>query len=43
VDFHKPASEPETESLDWTSLRLGFEEYDGQLKLTVVIHSEWTV
>ena len=43
VDFHIPASDSDTESLDWTSLRLGFEEYDGQLKLTVVIHSEWTV
>ena len=43
VDFHFPASDTETESLDWASLRLGFEEYDGQLKLTVVVHSEWTV
>ncbi len=43
VDFHIPASDSGTEDLDWTSLRLGFEEFEGQLKLTVVVHSEWTV
>jgi hypothetical protein len=43
VDFHIPSSDSDAEGLDWTSLRLGFEEYKGQLKLTVVVHSEWTV
>ncbi len=43
VDFHIPAADADSEGLDWTSLRLGFEEYKGLLKLTVVVHSEWTV
>ncbi len=43
VDFHFPAADSESDGLDWTSLRFGFEEYNGSLKLTVVVHSEWTV
>ena len=43
VEFHFPASDTQPDTLDWTSLRLGFEEYDGQLMLTVIVHSEWTV
>jgi len=40
VDFHLP---PETEDGDWVSLRLGFEEHNGSLMLTVIMHSEKTV
>ena len=40
VDFHLP---PETEDGDWASLRLGFEEHNGSLMLTVIMHSEKTV
>ncbi|MEL4106813.1 hypothetical protein AAFA46_08270 [Oscillospiraceae bacterium WX1] len=29
--------------LDWSCLRLGFEEDGGQLKLTVIVHSQWTI
>ena len=43
VDFHIPGSEKKSGSLDWSSLRLGFESWQGELKLTVVVHSEWTV
>ena len=38
VDFHLPG-----EGLDWSSLRLGFEEYDGHLRLTVIVYNTWTV
>lgn len=44
VDFHIPGGEKDTpEELDWSSLRLGFEEHEGALWLTVIINSRWTV
>jgi hypothetical protein len=43
IDFHIPGTDQDSGGLDWSSLRLGFEEYKGELKLTVIIHSEWTV
>ena len=42
VDFHIPGDEC-TGGMGWSSLRLGFEEYNGELMLTVIVHSEWTV
>jgi len=43
VDFHLPGSEEDIYGMDdWRSLRLGFEEYEGELKLVVIIHSAWT-
>jgi len=44
VDFHIPSGEKNaTEDYGWTSLRLGFEEYEGKLWLTVIMNSKWTV
>jgi len=44
VDFHIPGGEKDSlEELDWSSLRLGFEEEDGRLWLTVILNSRWTV
>lgn len=34
---------PGTGENDWTTLRLVFEEYEGELKLTAVIHGEYVV
>lgn len=43
VDFHVTGSGKDSAGdLAWSSLRLGFEEYEGNLWLTVIIHSEWT-
>ncbi len=42
VDLCYPGT-PESEYADWRILRLVFEEYDGELKLTAVIHSEPTL
>ena len=43
VDFYVSGSDRDsTDGLDWSSLRLGFEEYDGKLWLTVILHSMWT-
>ena len=44
VDFHIPGGDKDsTEDLSWTSLRLGFEEYEGKLWLTLILNSRWTV
>jgi len=44
VDFHIPDADRGTQDdLDWSSLRLGFEERDERLWLTVIVHSTWTV
>lgn len=43
VDFHIAGTDQASGGLDWSSLRLGFEEFKGELKLTVILHSEWTV
>ena len=43
VDFHINSAEKDpTGDLSWSSLRLGFEEYEGRLWLTVIVHSTWT-
>ncbi len=42
VDFHFSGTEINS-GLDWSSLRLGFEEYEGRLMLTLILHSEWTI
>lgn len=43
VDFYLSGGQKAEEELAWGSLRLGFEEYEGFLRLTVIIHSEYTV
>jgi len=42
VDFHIPEGES-SEELDWSSLRLGFEEFEGQLRLIAIVYSAWSV
>jgi len=42
IDFHIPGSPVNgDDDYDWSSLRIGFEEYDGRLWLTVILHSQW--
>ena len=41
VDFFCPGEL--NDGMDWRSLRLGFEKYEGELKLTLILSSEWTV
>ena len=43
VEYHIPEINPEYEGLDWQSLRLVFEEYDGNWKLVGIIHNQWTI
>ena len=43
IDFHIPGSRINGgEDYEWSSLRLGFEEYDGSLWLTLILRSTWT-
>lgn len=42
VDLHNPGTQ-EADFKDWSTLRLVFEEYDGTLMLTAIIHSESTL
>jgi len=44
IDFHLPGGEREAaEEPDWSSLRFGFEIFEGSFRLTVIIYSKWTV
>lgn len=41
VDFHIPSGDRySAEDSDWSSLRLGFEDYGGALMLTLILHSD---
>lgn len=43
VEYYIPEINPEYEGLDWQSLRLVFEEYEGSWKLVGIIHNQWTI
>ena len=43
VDFHIAGGEKDSaDDMGWSSLRLGFEDYEGALRLVVVVHSAWS-
>lgn len=42
IDFHIPGNPANgDDDYDWSSLRIGFEEFGGALWLTVILHSQW--
>jgi len=43
VEFYFPGFDPGYAGLDWSTLKLVFEQYGGSLKLVAIIHSEWTI
>jgi len=43
VEFHFPGLLPGNEGFDWCSLKLVFEQYNGDYKLVGMIHSQWTI
>lgn len=43
VEYYIPEINPEYEGLDWQSLRLVFEEYEGNWVLVGIIHNQWTI
>ncbi|MFA9422104.1 MAG: hypothetical protein ACERLG_00890 [Sedimentibacter sp.] len=43
ADFHFTGFDPQYEGLDWSSLRLVFEEDNGTWYLVGIIHGQWTI
>ncbi|AKS37251.1 hypothetical protein NP92_00070 [Anoxybacillus gonensis] len=42
IEFHFTGFDPQYSGMDWRSLRLVFEQENGQWKLVGIIHDEWT-
>lgn len=43
VEYYFSGFNPEFQGIDWKSLRLVFEEYEGQWFLVGIIHNQWTI
>lgn len=43
VDYHFDQLEAKYEGMDWCSLKLAFEEYNGTWYLVGIIHGQWTI
>lgn len=43
VEYYFPGFDSKYSGLDWESLRLVFEDYDGSWKLVGIIHNQWTI
>jgi hypothetical protein len=43
IEFHFKGFDPQYEGMDWKSLRLVFEEENGNLYLVGIIHDQWTI
>lgn len=43
VEYYFPGFDPKYDGMDWKSLRLVFENYEGEWKLVGIIHNQWTI
>lgn len=43
IEYHFPGFDAEMAGMDWQSLRLVFEPYNGEYKLIGIIHDQWTI
>lgn len=43
IEYHYPGIEAKYEGMDWRSLHLVFEEYNGKWYLVGIIHGQWTI
>lgn len=43
IDYYLSGSNPDYGGLDWASLRLVFEQYNGQWYLVCIAHGQWTI
>lgn len=43
IEFHFTGFDPQYEGMDWSSLKLGFEQHNNAWYLVGVIHSQWTI
>jgi len=42
IEYYFPGTEPH-DGMDWASLRLVFQEYNGQWYLVCIAHGQWTI
>lgn len=43
VEYYFSGFNPDLGGIDWQSLRLAFEQYEGDWKLVGIIHNQWTI
>lgn len=43
IEFHFTGLDPQYSGIDWRSLKLVFEEYNGNWYLVGIVHGEWTI
>ncbi len=43
VEYYYPGTDPKFEGMDWQSLRLVFEEFNGTWYLVGIVHDEWMI
>lgn len=43
IEFHFTGLDPQYSGMDWRSLKLVFEEYNGNWYLVGIVHGEWTI
>lgn len=43
VEYHVPGTDPRYGGMDWSSLRLVFEQFEGRWRLVGVVHDQWTI
>lgn len=43
VEYYFPGFDPQYAGMDWKSLRLVFEEFEGEWLLVGIIHNQWTI
>lgn len=43
VEYHVPGSDPRYGGMDWSSLRLVFERFEGRWRLVGIVHDQWTI
>lgn len=43
VEYYFPGFNPDYAGMDWKSLRLVFQQYGDEWKLTGIIHNQWTI
>jgi len=43
VEYHFPSFDPQYEGMDWSSLYLALEQYEGKWKLVGIAHDQWTI
>lgn len=43
IEFHFTGIDPQYEGIDWESLKLVFEEDNGNWKLVGIVHDQWTI